>query len=407
MSIKSINEAFKRLYESEINIETTEDEFSELEITLRNTVDSLIDNNEFHIKKFEIALQDVLENYFPEQSWWEVTNVNIFMDLFEQRDPYGTVDRILKDLRGETDEVEESLNEARNFDNIEINAKIAKALSRKSFAKKYEKELNDLGITVNYLDGQGTSLTGPNGRRLSSSRKEIYGPSAPGHNGTHNSGYVTDTKWEERRVERAKEKVNELQSMLDTLDVSALSQRYPNKSVEDAIASLRADFNEAKIDLENYTERLKREIRNRESALAHRHANRKLGHEQPYLRDTTVDANVQESPIDYLTYLTKEPTGGRDELPEYTPRITKYKELEDNINRAENNLATDKRWYNVLEADAIQQQIDDLELEFQKRVEELLRTQENNKSRIQNSFDRVERTKKEKSDYMKSLGIGN
>ena len=153
--------------------------------------------------------------------------------------------------------------------------------------------------------------------------------------------------------------------------------------------------------------RLKQEIRDRESSLAHRHASRKQGHEVPYIRDTGVEANIQTSPIDYLTYLTKEPTGGRDELPQYTPRITKYKELEGNIHSAENSLATDKRWYHVLESDAIQKEIDELELQFQRKVDELLRTQEHNKSRIQNSFDRVERTKKEKADYMKSLGIGN
>ena len=55
MSIRYINEGFKRLYESEIdNVEVGQ--FDELKELLVSTVDSLINNNENHNKKFEIAI---------------------------------------------------------------------------------------------------------------------------------------------------------------------------------------------------------------------------------------------------------------------------------------------------------------------------------------------------------------
>lgn len=413
MSLKSINESFKRLYESEENF-IQEDEYSDLELTLRNTVDSLIDNNEFHIKKFEIALQSVLEDYFPEQSWWEVTNINIFMDLFENRDPYGTVERILQDLRGTDDEVEESLNEARNMDNVEINNKIAKALSRKSFARKYEKELNDLGITVEFLDGQGTMLIGPNGKKLSSSRKEIYGPSAPGFNGTHYKGYIHSPKYAQRAYDRTIYKLDSIQNLINSMDVTELSRNYPNMSVEDATAALQRDFESTKADAEKALEYLKKEQKDYERSLSSRHQSRQLGHEQSYIRDTAVEDSVDNSPIDYLTYLTKDISELRkpvdtysDEYGDYTPRINKYYNLEKKIKRAESDLSFDKRYHKVLEPDELQNKIDELEDEFNRKVASLLKDQEYNKSSIQKSYDNVDNARKAKDDYMKSLGIGN
>lgn len=409
MSIRYMNEAFKRLHESEIEPnEFTED--NELESLLINTVDSLINNNENHIKKFEIALQNVLENYFPEKSWWEVTNINIFMDLFENRDPYGTVHRIIADMYGEEEEVvEENLNEARNYDNADINDKIAKALSRKSFARKYEDELKSHGITITYLDGQGTTLTGPNGRTLSASRKEIYGPSVPGHNGTHYKGYIPDTKWEERHVSRTQEKVNKLQQLIDTLDVEELGRNYPGQSVDQAIESLKTEFDTAKAELERYQERLSKSIKDRESSLHHRHVTRGNGHKDPWLRDTTTQSNINDSPIDYLTYLTKEPSVLRTgKYPqEHTPNISKYMDLSHGVDYAKQNLDRDKRWHSVLEPDELQVKIDELEAEFDRKVRELLHTQEYNKQSISNSYDRLDQANKAKADFIKSLGIGN
>ena len=51
-----------------------------------------------NIKDYEYALQEVIENFVPDKSWWEVTSLNIFWDLFERRDPDGTVERIIDNL---------------------------------------------------------------------------------------------------------------------------------------------------------------------------------------------------------------------------------------------------------------------------------------------------------------------
>ena len=411
MSLKSINESFKRLYESEIDEAPIEDEFTDLEISLKNTVDILINNDELHIKKFETAIQDTIENYFPEQSWWEVTDINIFMDLFNHRDPHGTVERILKNLRGE-DDFEESLNEARNYDNLEINDKIAKALSRKSFAKKYEKELNDLGIQVKYLDGQGTMLIGPNGKKLSSSRKEIYGPTPPGFDSSHYlPRYKEDDRWEARRLARAQERLAELQYITDTMDISSLSRMYPNKNINEVTELLKADFEKAKQAVEEAVIELKRKHKQLEKSATYIHQTRSNAHVAG-IRDTTTEDNVSNSPIDFLGYLTKSRSELRD-LPDYnsieygdsTPRINKYKNLNARIDSSKSSLDFDKRWYKILEPDQLQAEIDKLEAEFNQKIQALIREQDRNKQKISKSYDAVDAAEKAKDDYLKSLGI--
>lgn len=54
---------------------------------------------ERHIKKYEIAYQEVIEEVFPNECWWNVTNCQIFMHLMEHKDPEATVIEILKQLK--------------------------------------------------------------------------------------------------------------------------------------------------------------------------------------------------------------------------------------------------------------------------------------------------------------------
>ena len=54
---------------------------------------------ETHIKKYEIAFQDAIEEVFPGESWWNVTECQIFMHLMEHKDPTATVIEILKQLK--------------------------------------------------------------------------------------------------------------------------------------------------------------------------------------------------------------------------------------------------------------------------------------------------------------------
>ena len=54
---------------------------------------------EKNIKSYEIAFQDVIEEVFPDECWWDVTDCEIFTHLMEYKDPEATVIAILKGLK--------------------------------------------------------------------------------------------------------------------------------------------------------------------------------------------------------------------------------------------------------------------------------------------------------------------
>lgn len=54
---------------------------------------------ERNIKIYEIAFQDVIENVFPGECWYDITDCQIFMHLMEHQDPEATVIAILKGLK--------------------------------------------------------------------------------------------------------------------------------------------------------------------------------------------------------------------------------------------------------------------------------------------------------------------
>ena len=54
---------------------------------------------EKNIKSYEIAFQDVIEEVFPDECWWDVTGCEIFQHLMEHKDPEATVITILKELK--------------------------------------------------------------------------------------------------------------------------------------------------------------------------------------------------------------------------------------------------------------------------------------------------------------------
>ena len=53
---------------------------------------------ERNIKAYEVVFQDVINEVFPDECWWEVTDCEIFMHLMEYKDPEKTVIEILKQL---------------------------------------------------------------------------------------------------------------------------------------------------------------------------------------------------------------------------------------------------------------------------------------------------------------------
>lgn len=54
---------------------------------------------EKNIKSYEIAFQNVIEEVFPGELWWEVTDCEIFQHLMEHKDPEATLMEILKELK--------------------------------------------------------------------------------------------------------------------------------------------------------------------------------------------------------------------------------------------------------------------------------------------------------------------
>ena len=115
MSIKAINEAFDKMYSgNNLNestkslIEDVSPELQDLATALFKTLTRLENSGETNIKKYEIAFQDTIEEQFPEKSWWEVTDCDIFSDLFETRDPQKTVINIISKAKSDLTECDRS-----------------------------------------------------------------------------------------------------------------------------------------------------------------------------------------------------------------------------------------------------------------------------------------------------------
>lgn len=92
--------------ESKLNEDTISNE-DELRDALTDAVTKLMDDRIINLKSYEIALQDAIEKVYPDYSWWEVTSTNIFMDLFEKRDPWAVIDDIMDTLTISDEEEED------------------------------------------------------------------------------------------------------------------------------------------------------------------------------------------------------------------------------------------------------------------------------------------------------------
>jgi hypothetical protein len=68
---------------------------------LLNKEIELREKGETNIKAYEIAFQDAIEEVFPDESWWNVTECQIFMHLMEHKNPEKTIMAILKGLKEE------------------------------------------------------------------------------------------------------------------------------------------------------------------------------------------------------------------------------------------------------------------------------------------------------------------
>lgn len=99
MSLRKFNECFKQYYQNTVLNESLDEiNNNDLRKDLLDTVDNLINNGVTNIKEYEVALQNVIENHYPDNSWWDVCSLNIFWHLFTERNPMSTVDAIMDNL---------------------------------------------------------------------------------------------------------------------------------------------------------------------------------------------------------------------------------------------------------------------------------------------------------------------
>lgn len=68
----------------------------------QNLMDKRIElrtNGEKHIKAYEVAFQEVIENTCRGKLWWEVTDCQIFNHLLEHKNPTETVIEIIRQIK--------------------------------------------------------------------------------------------------------------------------------------------------------------------------------------------------------------------------------------------------------------------------------------------------------------------
>lgn len=77
----------------------TSDQHTKLTQGLFDKMIELKNKGERNIKAYEVAFQGVIEEVFPNEAWWNVTECQIFMHLMEHKDPEATIIAILKGLK--------------------------------------------------------------------------------------------------------------------------------------------------------------------------------------------------------------------------------------------------------------------------------------------------------------------
>lgn len=111
MNLKMMNESFKRKYSHTLNESVNDSDKEQLRKALVLRSMNVVANGG-NIKSLEIALQDVIENFYPDHCWWEVTDCQIFNELLGGCNPRQICDMIVDQLKPEFAGVEESLSEA-------------------------------------------------------------------------------------------------------------------------------------------------------------------------------------------------------------------------------------------------------------------------------------------------------
>ena len=330
----------------------------------------------------------------------------------------------------EFNEAEKILTEKINQENKEINEIIGKVLRSKGLARKYEDMLKEKGIKIDYDQGQGVTLIGPNGKVLDATSKYIGGPSKPGQAGTHEKSY---SKYDARRYREAKEDLEHIKSM----DRDDIIRKYNELSTKEAMEKHEEDIAKAEQELKYAKEEMQSgdsEYRTRRREAHLTRPGSSVYNAKPFSKA------VADTYVDYLNYLTKPDTGKdfRDNKQYYTyghnedkyydydhyknpidkdstsENIKKYRELKGNIKSAndkvrwrtyKNGDIFDKYSMEAMTDEQLEQKIKEMRDELEKKIEDMKAQNDRNKTNKSDAVKDLENREKELDDFLKSKGI--
>lgn len=199
--------------------------------------------------------------------------------------------------------VTQSLLEKVNHANDDINAKIREALRSKGKAKKYADEFNKMGITIDDSPREGVELIGPNGKRLSADRLNIFGPAKPGHNDTHGGPWATNIKSKvkdlanyDKRIAEQKENIENLKNT----EHDDIIRKYPNKTTEEALKAHEENIASEERSLD-WNKKWRKDA---QKDIEKEHNRRERGHNSELGQSRIVDRKSPAADkIDYKNYL--------------------------------------------------------------------------------------------------------
>lgn len=335
-----------------------------------------------------------------------------------------------------------------NQDNKEINDIIGKALRSKTIAKKYADKFKELGIELDFDQGQGVTMIGPNGKRLSSTVNTIYGPTKPGHNGTHAKVDDYNKNNAEDYAEYIKKNEEELKN-LKSLKRDDIIRRYPDKDTKSALKAHKEEIANIEDINKEYTERKnkysKKALYDVQDNKRWKNAGHKIG---SYDEDRETSRASKLDKIDYLNYLTKKETGkplghssyrqsyvagerkfnwdeddkryygeyrGKHGVPnEKNKTIEKYNDLKRDIE----NVVYDLNWYRseagtsplrsgfaTLTNKQLEKQIQQMRDDLEKEIEKLISKNDEHKANKEEVLQDLRAAEKELDNFLKSKRV--
>lgn len=328
----------------------------------------------------------------------------------------------------------ETLTEKINKDNLEINNKIQRALRSKGEARKLEPELAKHGIKVNYDNSQGTTMVGPNGKRLSDDKNHVYGPSQAGFNNTHAKTDRSYERWSKDYGNRAEEYELKLKQ-LKNMDRDDIIRKYNDKSTEEALKAHQAEIERIEKWAKDYRDDEKKYANDGLRARQNVKKARRYGHKndpssnyshpidktdapEKYNRETRKyekSGMSSADKVDYLTYLTKKPTGYRrtgniyrsgseyDPADDMNKNLNQYKDLKSDEKRAKEHLDFENKYYGVKSDDELKANADKMRAEVETKIKAAQEQNEKNKKSTADAEAGVQAAKKNIQDYMKKV----